>query len=111
LPGQNQSDSGAKKTSGPKSGRKQKDQNVPGQNQRENSAQSIQNDSGKNVIGEKTGVSAGQDGCSAVRAESVKATAPASKDSRGEDKNAVKKSDQIPGPVTGRSQPESTKVP
>jgi hypothetical protein len=111
LPGQNQSDSGAKNTSGLTSGSKQKDQNVPCQNQREKSAQSKQNNSGKSHSGEKAGVSVGQDGCGAVRAESVKATAPASKDSRGEDKNSVKKSDEIPGPVTGRSQPESTKVP
>jgi hypothetical protein len=109
LPGQNQSDSRAKNTSGPKSGSKQKDQNVPGQNQSEKSAQSNHNDSGKS--GEKAGVSVGQDGCGDVRAESVKATAPSLKDSRGEDKNAVKKSEQIPGPATGRSQPESTKVP
>jgi hypothetical protein len=111
LPGQNQSDNGAKNTSGLTSGSKQKDQNVPGQNQSEKSAQSIQNDSGKNVSGEKAGVSVGQDGCGAVRVESFKATAPTSKDSRGEDKNAVKKSEQIPGPATGRSQPESKKVP
>jgi hypothetical protein len=109
LPGQIQSDSGAKNTSGLTSGSKQKDQNFPGQNQSEKSALSKQNDSGKS--GEKAGVSVAQDGCGAVRAESVKANVPSLKDSRGEDKNAVKNSEQIPGPATGRSQPESTKVP